>query len=127
MNNEIKNINEKFCTECGKIINCNAKICLNCGVAQILKPKQTQQKRTKTVAVILAIFFVGFGAHWFYLGEKNRALIYLTAGIVSIFLSILTVGFGALITVPIWTGLMIYDIIMLLSKDDDLFDELYNE
>ena len=33
--------------------------------------------RSKTLATLLALFFGGFGAHWFYLGRRRRGWIYL--------------------------------------------------
>lgn len=33
-------------------------------------------KKDKAIAIIIALFFGGFGGHWYYLGKIKRAVIY---------------------------------------------------
>lgn len=60
-----------------------------------------EQKKDKTIAVVLAIILGGLGVHLFYLGCKKKALYYLL-GTIGIFvvvsiLSVITFGFGAVL------------------------------
>lgn len=77
----MKAADEKFCTECGAIINIKAEICPKCGVRQM--PPQgslgvvTPNGKNKIVAALLALFLGGFGIHKFYLGRIGWGVIYL--------------------------------------------------
>lgn len=46
------------------------------------------QQRTNTVGIILALLLGCFGAHWFYLGNNTRAVVYLVLGTIGWFLII---------------------------------------
>jgi len=67
-----KGIDEKFCSECGKIIKIKAEICPKCGVRQ----KNTEGV-SKTALLLLTFFLGGFGAHKFYLGKNWQGFFYL--------------------------------------------------
>lgn|GEM_PF-3423941 len=66
--------------------------------------------KDKTTAVILAIFLGAYGAHWFYLGQKNKAITYLL-------ITLLTFGIGAVVM----EILSIIDGIRFLGMTDDAF------
>ena len=70
--NKEKTESEKFCTECGKLINIKAEICPHCGVRQT----STENKYDRRTAILLAIFLGGLGVHRFYLGNTIIGLLY---------------------------------------------------
>ncbi len=71
-NKQSKGIDEKFCSECGKVIKAKAEICPQCGV------RQNQTEGVSKVALLLLTFFLGgFGAHKFYLGKNWQGFFYL--------------------------------------------------
>lgn len=53
---------EIFCPECGKLIKRNAVVCVNCGVS-------LKDKKSKTAAIVLAIFFNFWS--WLYTYKKD--------------------------------------------------------
>jgi len=69
----MKQNNEKFCQECGKIISIKAEICPKCGVRQPLssiKTENQKMKEEKWLITLLLCFFLGaFGIHRFYTGH----------------------------------------------------------
>ena len=91
-----KNDNEKYCTDCGEIINAKAEICPGCGVRQegMVGASQAQQVsptvawssisarqrseagRSKVSAGILALLVGGLGIHKFYLGRPFQGVLY---------------------------------------------------
>lgn len=79
----MKNENQKFCSECGTIINIKAEICPNCGVRQLLISQKIDfETDNKWLITLLLCWFLGvFGIHRFYNGH-------ITVGI----LQILTLG-----------------------------------
>ncbi|MGL1936694.1 MAG: TM2 domain-containing protein [Fibrobacterales bacterium] len=72
-----KSINEKYCSECGEIINLKAEICPKCGVRQMLSLDEAPNGKNKTAAALFAIFLGGFGIHRFYLGQAGLGFFYL--------------------------------------------------
>jgi TM2 domain-containing membrane protein YozV len=82
-----------FCTQCGGSVRVNAFACLSCGadpqehskfckycgrptadyqITCIKCGRIIKSKKSKFIAGILALFFGGFGLHWFYLGNRKR-------------------------------------------------------
>lgn len=78
-----KRADEKFCSECGSIINAKAEICPKCGVRQMAAPsahplgQTTSDGKNKVVAGVLALFLGGLGVHKFYLGKGFQGVLYL--------------------------------------------------
>ena len=78
-----KRADEKFCSECGAIINAKAEICPKCGVRQMTAPstsplgQTTANGKNKVVAGVLALFLGGIGVHKFYLGKGFQGILYL--------------------------------------------------
>ncbi len=68
----MKQDNEKYCSECGSIINVKAEICPKCGVRQAM-PAFTSEKDSSTnrwLTCLLLCWFLGvFGVHRFYTGH----------------------------------------------------------
>ena len=73
-----------FCGNCGAEINEKQVVCLKCGCA-VPGPRGDNNisndlkngTRNKWVAVILAFFLGGLGAHKFYLGQIGSGILYL--------------------------------------------------
>lgn len=80
-----KNIDEKFCSECGEIIRIKAEICPKCGVRQLPNNaglsinfgELAPNGKNRITAALLALFLGGFGVHKFYLGQSGVGIIYL--------------------------------------------------
>jgi len=100
-----KGPDEKFCAECGAVINEKAEICPECGVRQ---PGMDSGNDERIVAALLAILLGSFGAHKFYLGSNKLGVLYLCF---------------------FWTGIPgiigIIEGVIYLTKDDDEFRRQY--
>ena len=70
-----KGLNEKYCLECGSIINARAEICPKCGVRQM--PAPIASGKNRVVAAVFALLLGGLGIHKFYLGRVGQGIIYL--------------------------------------------------
>lgn len=73
--------NEKYCVECGEIINVKAEICPKCGVRQPLLAAQCAEKQSnenRWLTTLLLCWFVGvFGVHRFYTGHTAIGVVQL--------------------------------------------------
>ena len=70
----MKQDNEKYCIECGVLINIKAEICPKCGVRQQLlaTPLSAEivEQRNKWITCLLLCWFLGvLGVHRFYTGH----------------------------------------------------------
>jgi TM2 domain-containing membrane protein YozV len=76
-----KAANEKYCSDCGAIINARAEICPKCGVRQLPAPGiigvSTPTGKNKIAAAIFALLLGGLGIHKFYLGRIGQGIVYL--------------------------------------------------
>ncbi len=63
----------KFCSRCGAQIDIQAEICPKCGVMV----SQLKSIKSRTTAILLALFLGGLGAHKFYLGQTGWGVAYL--------------------------------------------------
>lgn len=86
MNTTRKSADQKFCSECGNLINAKAVICPRCGCEQAAPKAQSVQvdgffsgQRKKAPAAVLALIGGGIGIHKFYLGQPVMGLIYALA------------------------------------------------
>ena len=71
----MKQDNEKYCTECGELINIKAEICPKCGVRQQIQSNpisaEITEQRNKWITCLLLCWFLGvFGVHQIYTGHK---------------------------------------------------------
>lgn len=78
----MKQENEKYCTECGVLINIKAEICPKCGVRQSLQStpisSEITEKRNKWITCLLLCWFLGvFGVHRFYTGHTALGVVQL--------------------------------------------------
>jgi TM2 domain-containing membrane protein YozV len=76
-----RSANEKYCMDCGTIINARAEICPNCGVRQMASPgplgPTTAGGKNRIAAAIFAFLLGGLGIHKFYLGRIGQGVLYL--------------------------------------------------
>ncbi|HBN21884.1 MAG TPA: hypothetical protein DD412_01430 [Holosporales bacterium] len=109
-----KNIDEKFCSECGSKIKSKAEICPQCGVRQIGQNatinfgQVAPNGKSKMAAALLAFFLGGFGIHKFYLGQVGQGILYL------LFCWTLIPAFIAFI-----------EFILYLTMNDETFNQKY--
>lgn len=78
----MKQENEKYCTECGALINIKAEICPKCGVRQSVQstPMSSEiiEQRNKWITCLLLCWFLGvFGVHRFYTGHTALGVVQL--------------------------------------------------
>ena len=75
----MKTENEKYCQECGAVINIKAEICPKCGVRQPqTKFEEQQKKQNKWLVTLLLCWFLGvLGVHRFYTGHTATGVIQL--------------------------------------------------
>ncbi|HKL92567.1 MAG TPA: NINE protein [Bacteroidales bacterium] len=77
----MKQENEKYCHECGEIINVKAEICPRCGVRQPnpqCKTEDDKSSEKRWLITILLCWFLGvFGVHRFYTGHTGIGVIQL--------------------------------------------------
>ncbi len=74
----MKLINEKYCFECGNIINAKAEICPKCGVRQPGMPTGEVVKDNRWLVCLLLCWFTGiFGVHRFYTGHTTTGVVQL--------------------------------------------------
>jgi TM2 domain-containing membrane protein YozV len=100
-----------FCQNCGAPTKLGQEVCLTCGF-KLLKYQSTAEKN-KIAAGLLAIFLGFLGIHKFYLG-------YNTQGVILLLITVLTCGFGGLIT---WIIGLIEGIIYITKTDEDFEKE----
>jgi len=123
----------KFCRHCAAALNPEQVICIKCG-AGISAAGASRSgggmatggggaPKNKIVAAILAFFLGELGIHWFYLGEKNKAVTYLGVFIGSLVLCLIFIG---LIGVVVMVILALIDTIKLLMMSNEDFDAMYN-
>jgi TM2 domain-containing membrane protein YozV len=68
---------EKYCSQCGSIINARAEICPDCGVRQFSVPFTPPTGRSRVAAALFALLLGGLGVHKFYLGRVGQGILYL--------------------------------------------------
>ena len=76
-----KGSDEKFCKDCGEVINIKAEICPKCGCRQSPAPislgSVTSSGKSRIAAALFAILLGGIGVHKFYLGRIGVGILYL--------------------------------------------------
>ncbi len=76
-----KSADEKFCKDCGSVINVRAEICPKCGVRQLPVhsglASTAPNGKSKLAAALFALFLGGIGIHKFYLGKVGWGIAYL--------------------------------------------------
>ena len=73
----MKQDNQKYCTDCGELINIKAEICPKCGVRQQNSSVSNKKDDKWLISVLLCLFLGGLGAHRFYTGHTGIGVIQL--------------------------------------------------
>ncbi len=107
---------DKFCGNCGVAVSPDQVVCVKCGAA--LRSVPGSDKKDRTIAALLAILLGGFGAHMFYLGNTQSAVIRL---VVALAAGSVTLGLSAFVMGII--GLV--EGIIYLTKTDEEFEVVY--
>lgn len=94
-----------YCPNCGSPTDPNAAVCTKCGIA-LTRPVPQGQQKSKLTAGLLGIFLGSFGVHNFYLG-------YIAKAVIQLVITVVTCGFGAMIS-SIWG--LIEGILILTGK-----------
>jgi TM2 domain-containing membrane protein YozV len=66
---------QKYCSGCATVIHKDAPACPSCGAPQ--SGVYGRERKSRGVAIVLALFLGGLGAHKFYLGRAGWGLLYL--------------------------------------------------
>ena len=93
-----------YCSNCGERIDPNAAVCIYCGTS-CSRPVPANAK-SRIAAALFAFFLGTIGVHNFYLG-------YVGKGIAQVLITVLTCGYGAVVTF-IWS--LVEGIILLTDK-----------
>lgn len=133
MADNVKGVDDKYCSTCGEVIKMAAEICPKCGVrqtvVQVPPPPQgiygagpaITARKDKTTAGLLAILLEGIGIHKFYLGFTVPGLVYLLVNTIG-----LAITWMLLFIPNIALGVMaIIEGIIYLTKTDVEFEQLY--
>lgn len=75
MSEEYEIKNGVHCRDCGTVISSTAVACPRCGGTQM--SFQQRPEKSRTAAILLALFLGGLGAHKFYLGRPGWGVLYL--------------------------------------------------
>ncbi len=70
-----KAADQKFCAACGQVVHQSATSCPQCGAVQ--PGVAAAIPKSRTAAVLWAVFLGGFGAHKFYTGKLGWGFLYL--------------------------------------------------
>jgi len=107
---------EKYCSECGSIINIKAEICPKCGVRQMYPQASNSigvladNGKSRFAAFLLALLFGWIGVHKFYLGQ---------------------IGWGVIYALFFWTGIPaiagFIECILLITMSDDEFNRRFGQ
>ncbi len=73
---------QKYCENCGKLIDEKAVICPKCGVPlgaykKILEKRNDASEKSRLVALLFAWFLGVFGIHRFYVGKVGSGIIWI--------------------------------------------------
>lgn len=95
--------------ETGTVPQAEAEICVKCGV-RLAKPKESVMTDKSRIGFALLFLFLGpLGIHDFYIGRTGMGIFWLLS-------TVLTLGFGAFVTVPLS---FVMGIVWLLKSDEE--------
>ena len=72
-----KQLDEVFCSSCGKPIKKEAEICVFCGVRVKRYGGENTSDKDWTTCLLLCLFLGAFGGHRFYVGKTVSGILYL--------------------------------------------------
>lgn len=97
---------EKFCSNCGDVIDEKAEICPECGVRITSSQTATQDTKSPGIAAIASFFLPGLGQ--IYNGQIGKGLLIMVFYIIMIFMLVSAPTIAMLLIIAIWLG-AIYD------------------
>lgn len=68
-----RTFDSKYCSGCAKVLHRDARTCPACGAPQ----GGMREQKSRALAIVLALFLGGLGAHKFYLGRPGWGILYL--------------------------------------------------
>jgi len=69
--------NARKCRHCGEMLDPTLRLAGEVGRAAATAPRYAPHPKSKGVAIVLALFLGGLGAHKFYLGQVGLGILYL--------------------------------------------------
>jgi hypothetical protein len=114
-------VGRSFCTDCGAETNALAEVCVKCGV-RLPQAQLTASNKSKTVAVLLAVF-LGFFT-WLYTYRTDSWKFWLALGvfIANFVLIIITLGIWVLVSWAVAVGLWVWAIIDVAMKPNEWYE-----
>lgn len=92
-----------FCQNCGAPVGFQADVCVKCGTRLATPEKTGTSTKSRLAATLLALFLGVFGAHRFYAGKIETAIVMLILGLIGIFtVWFFAIGLIFIIAVSIW-------------------------
>ena len=113
-----KGVGGNYCPNCGQPTQMGSAVCMNCGVALNSGVYGPTGGKSKIAAGLLGIFLGAFGVHNFYLGYTGKA-------VAQLLITLLSCGFGAVVT-SIW-GLVEGIMILTGSINTDADGRMLND
>jgi TM2 domain-containing membrane protein YozV len=104
--------------------NLSLKQQLNQQQLAMVQSELEHKKKSMVVAYLLLIFFGGFGAHRFYVGQKGTAIAQLVLTVIGALTSIILIGLFLLAAVGIW---VLVDLFLLHGYVNRLNEEIERE
>ena len=86
-----------FCASCGSPVAPTQAVCIRCGMS--LNKQYYGPPKSKTTFILLGIFLGGIGAHNFYAGYNNKAIIQLLVSLLTGFIGSIFISIWAIIEV----------------------------
>lgn len=123
-NKRQKGADEVFCRSCGEAIKKEAEICPHCGVRQ---KGMSHHGKSKTTAVLLAIFLAPF--NWLYTYKKDAAKFWIALILdilfTSLFIASVSGGDDDLVplTIIVWFAIWFWAIIDASIKDREWYED----
>ena len=115
-----KGTDEVFCRSCGEAIKKEAEICPHCAVRQ--RGSTSHHGKSKTTAVLLAVFLAPF--NWLYTYKKDVAKFWIALVVDIIFTIILIASEGEAspLVFIVWIAIWIWAIIDVSVKDKEWYE-----
>ncbi len=114
----VKQPDEMFCPSCGVAIKREAELCVHCGV-RVGRP--AAGAKSKTTAILLAVFFGFFTWLYTYREDSGKFWISLSVSVVNFILGIVTLGIWFIVSFVVGLGIWIWAIVDTAGKNDDWY------
>lgn len=108
-----------FCQDCGAQVDSQAGVRAKCG-ARLTKPEKTKTStRSRLATTLLALFLGIFGAHRFYAGKIETAIVMVILGLIG-FSTLWVLGIALIFLIPISTWAFVDFICSIGCCKDDM-------